>query len=660
MSAAGFRGVARDGAQLAGLCGLAVAQPLFDLLGRNAEFFAARGATRWQILGFALALVAAPPAALLLLEVAAGLVSPRLRRQLHVFLVGVLGGAFVLVAIRRAAMHPALPIAAAAACGAAVAGAYVRLRAARAILTALAAAPLLFLGLFALDSRASKLILAAEPPPRPVEIELRRAPPVVLVVLDELPTVSLMDSRRRIDPVRFPNFADLAGDSTWFRNATTVHEGTTAAVPAILTGRFSPPRRLPVFQQHPQSLLSLLAGAYDLHSSEIATRLCPQTLCRGGRTPFGRQVASLAADTSVVYLHLLLPERLARRLPPVSESWQGFLGGSEDEAARFDRFVRSVESRRPAALHFGHFLLPHSPWRYLPTGKTYRARYARPAWGRDELWSRDEGIVVQSLQRHLLQLAYVDRLLGRLLARLRATGVYDRALVVVTADHGIAFRAGRKRRPAWPANLHDIAFVPLFVKAPHQNAGRVDDRLVRTIDVLPTIASIVGARPPWPVDGRSVFAPRRSAERVVVVKDGGERLSAPLATLGRRRDATLRRQLALFGSKQPASALYGVGRYRALLHRAVDVAPLAVSSGTADVVRQGLGLHVRLTGSAARAVAVIAGGRVVAVAPVHRRNARLLARVFGRPVALVAVSGSPAEPTLAVLRGRLTRSGGAR
>ncbi len=44
-------------------------------------------------------------------------------------------------------------------------------------------------------------------------------PYVVLVVMDEFPSDSLLDRRRRVDPVRYPNFAALAADSTWFRNA---------------------------------------------------------------------------------------------------------------------------------------------------------------------------------------------------------------------------------------------------------------------------------------------------------------------------------------------------------------------------------------------------------------------------------------------------------
>ena len=96
---------------------------------------------------------------------------------------------------------------------------------------------------------------------------------------------------------------------------------------------------------------------------------------------------------------------------------------------------------------------------------------------------------------------YVDRLLGRLLGALRARDLFDDAVIVVTADHGAAFATGQPRRPANRANVGVIAPVPFFVKLPGQPDGRVDDRAVRTIDVLPTIAKAAGVRVPWKADG---------------------------------------------------------------------------------------------------------------------------------------------------------------
>jgi len=60
--------------------------------------------------------------------------------------------------------------------------------------------------------------------------------PVVMVIFDELPLVSLLDGEGIIDPDRYPNFSSLADDAIWFRNATTVSGQTTKSIPAILSG----------------------------------------------------------------------------------------------------------------------------------------------------------------------------------------------------------------------------------------------------------------------------------------------------------------------------------------------------------------------------------------------------------------------------------------
>jgi hypothetical protein len=101
----------------------------------------------------------------------------------------------------------------------------------------------------------------------------------------------------------------------------------------------------------------------------------------------------------------------------------------------------------------------------------------------------------------VLQTQYVDRLLGRLLDALHDRDVFDDAVIVVTADHGATFTTGQPRRPANAANVGAIAPVPFFVQLPGQRAGGADDRAVRTIDVLPTIAEAAGVRVPWKADG---------------------------------------------------------------------------------------------------------------------------------------------------------------
>jgi hypothetical protein len=108
-------------------------------------------------------------------------------------------------------------------------------------------------------------------------------------------------------------------------------------------------------------------------------------------------------------------------------------------------------------------------------------------------------------QRHLVQLQHTDTLVAQALADLRANGIYDDALVIVTADHGIGFVGEEPLRAISERNHAQVMWTPLFVKLPGQSEGAVDDRPTETIDVVPTIADVLDVEIPWPVDGVSVF-----------------------------------------------------------------------------------------------------------------------------------------------------------
>src|ERR671936_100042 len=89
------------GAQLFAASGFALAQPLFDLLGKNAEFFAARGSTPGDIVLFALVVTFVPALALFAVELVAGVVSRAGASFLHhVFLFG-LAALFGVQALKR-------------------------------------------------------------------------------------------------------------------------------------------------------------------------------------------------------------------------------------------------------------------------------------------------------------------------------------------------------------------------------------------------------------------------------------------------------------------------------------------------------------------------------------------------------------------------------
>ena len=584
------RELARDGLHLLVLCSFALAQPLFDLIGRNPEFFATRRSGAVEIVAFAVGVTLLPPALLLVLEALAGLAGRPGRRGLHLALVATLVALAALPALARLADGPAVALlGGAAALGALGALAYRRVGAVRSFVSVATFAPPLFVGLFLLGSPVTPLVLPREPAVALAPVSART--PVVVLVMDELPVTSLMDERRRIDAVRYPHFAALARDSTWFRNATTPHGVTPSALPAILTGRYVSNDALPVSSDHPHSLFTLLGASYRLNVSEEVTEVCPPQLCRVDRQGLRARLRSLSVDVAVAYAHVVAPPALRERLPSITGTWRNF--GSDDgksptrdvpvirsdQATRLDRFLPALEPSSRPGLHFLHLLLPHGPWKYLPSGRRYESTTHYPGLV-DERWSSDTWLVTQSFQRHLLQLEFADRELGRLIARLKRSGLYERALLVVLADHGVSFKPGGWRRPVSAGNVGDVAPMPMFVKRPRQRRGRIDDGLVRTIDVLPTIADVLDVPLRAPVDGRSVYVrPRPARRRLDVMTDTGARIAVDPAALERAKSRTLERKLALFGAGRERPGLFGVGAHPELLGRRLDELPRAAPSG---------------------------------------------------------------------------------
>ena len=592
--------LAERGAHLAALWGLAVVAPLLHVLGYHPQLFAAHGWSGEAIVLFTLAVSVVAPMGLLGLEWLTGVVSEALGWAMHLAILGTLVAAIVLQVLALDAALTASVLALSFSIGAVLV--YTRSRATRSLLGILTPAPVVFAALFLLFSDVSDLVFSHRADVRADGATARA--PVVLVIFDELPVSSLMQGDGRLDARRFPNFARLARDSTWYRNTAAVAQDTPYAVPAILDARLPRRERLPVAADHPQNIFTILSGRYDLHVREEATALCPPSLCPPDLLEDSdARRRPLLSEAGLTYAHQVLPDGLERDLPAVTEAWRRLTASAGARGAvsesrrtpregkrhryvrlhrnlargrprRFERFVAAIDRGSRAGLHLVHTLLPHVPFQYLPSGRVYRTspRNALPGLdGRPGYGVRF--LVGQSYQRHLLQLQATDRLLGRLLDRLHDQGVYDRAVVAVVADHGISFRLGHDRRLVRAANVEDIAPVPFLVKAPAQHRGRISDKPLRTVDVLPTIADLIGLRIPWSVDGRSALRSTVAAQRRRRIIAKKFRHSYPVDShfFARDRRAALERKQRLFGD-----GLYAFGPRPDLLgRRLAGVRPLA-------------------------------------------------------------------------------------
>src|SRR5229473_5917698 len=102
-------------------------------------------------------------------------------------------------------------------------------------------------------------------------------------------------------------------------------------------------------------------------------------------------------------------------------------------------------------------------------------------------------------------IAFVDAQVGRVVAYLKAKGIYNRTLIVVAGDHGEGLgEHGEKTHGffIYESTLH----VPLIFKLPAgvgQQKSVVNDS-ANLADLLPTVLELVGARRPNEVQGRSL------------------------------------------------------------------------------------------------------------------------------------------------------------
>jgi sulfatase-like protein len=435
-------------------------------------------------------------------------------------------------------------------------------------------------------------------------------PPVVLLIFDEFPGDALLGADGRIDAVRYPGFAELARTGWWFRDASTVFDDTRQAVPAILDARLPRPGGGRSRADHPQTIFDVFGRrGYGVVDSEDAESLCPPRWCPGGPSGNPDTIRNL---------------RLGR-------------------AGRLRRFIGRIHRSRRPILYVKHALLPHVPYLFLPSGRRTRNGVRDPIAGMNSVRGYGDSFLTRhNEQRFLLQAGYADLQVRRLIRRLKRTGLWDRAVVAVTADHGMSFEVGVKnRRLISRGNVDEVGPVPLFVKGPHQRRGRASRRLVRTVDVMPTLADLANVPVTYRIGGGSAFGPaaRRRRSIRIPTRNFGHAVVISASRWRARRRAVVRRRIARYGSGGLASLYTGIGPNRRLIgHTLAELHPARAGRVRARFSGGGRLRHVskrsaiaptQIAGTlrggrrgAKRDVAVAVNGRIEAVGRTWRLRGR--------------------------------------
>lgn len=198
-------------------------------------------------------------------------------------------------------------------------------------------------------------------------------------------------------------------------------------------------------------------------------------------------------------------------LIPFMDTLDVYLHGENSPFApelTYDAALPTLQAAKRPVFMWLHTLPPHDP--YLPPPG---AKYRLLPRGELERWSQMRGMGAYASEQQALidkhRLRYgesiigADEALGRFLDELERQGRLDRALVIITSDHGESFERGFMGHAG--DLLHEaVVRVPLVIKLPGQRDGRTLDTPVSLADVAPTIADVVGAARLPAADGRSL------------------------------------------------------------------------------------------------------------------------------------------------------------
>ena len=579
-------------AGLLGVCAFAITQPVLDVFGDTPEQFVFRGASTADIVLFPLIVAIVPALLLWLPGLVAGLVSDAAGRVAHLaamaaaLFVGLLqvgNRLFGTAGVGKVALEVV-------AAGAAL-WLYHRFEGARVWAQMMSLSVLLFVGLFLFSSPSGKLAFADAPEPvdlvanadpdadtttdhptdevtEPAD-DAPRFPPIVMIVLDSLPTAILLDDSGQVDPIRYPALAGFAADATWYRTYTTISAKTSRAIPAMLSGTIPGEKRAAVWTRQPDTIFRLLGGTYHLTVSEALTQLCPQDWC--GTSPISPPPPTTTAATTTADAPPTVPVTTTTTVPPETvefdrgglsrllgdavDVWRDQIALEIDELPVLTGFEETVVQAPPSTTSTSTSTtvaqpstveVPTAPVdevieirpvtedrvAQLPRVDEFRAAIAPSSeptfyylhlvlphapYVFTETGSNYDGGPIQgtltaaewdsTINAELLslQMRFTDQLVGDVLRDVREAGLYDDALVVIVSDHAAGLDETRLFRYYDGTNASELMVTPLFIKAPNQTTGVVSDAPIEAIDLLPTLADMLDIVVPWDMDGESVL-----------------------------------------------------------------------------------------------------------------------------------------------------------
>ncbi len=171
-----------------------------------------------------------------------------------------------------------------------------------------------------------------------------------------------------------------------------------------------------------------------------------------------------------------------------------------------------------------HLIDPHSPWVKRDTAlHLYDEGYEGSFEERVEglLFIADPQELTRARSLYDGEIFTSDLLFGRIIELLRTSGVLSEAFVVLTSDHGEEFMEhGRLQHGQL---TEENVRIPLLIRHPVNHEGARVSRRASNIDLLPTLAALVGIEPPEGLDGRSLLLAHDPDAAIVAIANTEDR-----------------------------------------------------------------------------------------------------------------------------------------
>ncbi len=158
--------------------------------------------------------------------------------------------------------------------------------------------------------------------------------------------------------------------------------------------------------------------------------------------------------------------------------------------------VRTMKESKKPVFIWAHFMKTHPPYNPPEIFKEHFKQSYNPEFN-----------------KYNASIRYIDYELGNIIKRLKAEGLYDNTMIILTSDHGCYFesefmanqiRFDKSSHRSYLRYTTPITNIPLIIHEPGQNNGRKVSVIANQSDIAPTILELAGIKASGEMDGESL------------------------------------------------------------------------------------------------------------------------------------------------------------